>query len=163
MITTYMMNKELMHVRNLGTYDPPLYTYLCLSCADNFDESWGVGADGSMDQNQVKEPSSDTGYQRVRLPNGQGVWKISDNSPIVVTNVNRIAFNEFSTQAGIARYIFEVAERRTSYGSGDVPIGEQKLDYIMSFARLEPEVTLYKGMTVFFNPGDIQFTRTNIQ
>ena len=90
------------------------------------------------------EPDSSTGYARLKVRNNTETWNESSNG--IVSNKIRLEFpNEFSSNAGIAKYIFELDE------SGKV----------MYYTELAQEIILYQGMTVFFDARDITFERTN--
>jgi len=135
MITKYQADIENNHMRGIATYTPPAYTFIGLSTVP-IDES------GILPENA--EPNSSAGYARLKVRNNSETWNASSNGAI--TNKVRLEFpNEFTTNAGIAKYIFELDE------SGKV----------MYYAELSQEIILYQGMTVFFNPGDIVFERTN--
>lgn len=135
MITKYQADIENNHIRGISTYTPPIYTYIGLSTVP-IDES------GILPENS--EPDSSAGYARLKVRNSSETWNASSNGAI--TNKIRLEFpNEFTTNAGIAKYIFELDE------SGKV----------MYYTELSQEIILYQGMTVFFNPGDITFERIN--
>ena len=90
------------------------------------------------------EPDSSTGYARLKVRNNGDTWNASSNG--IISNKIRLEFpNEFTANAGIAKYIFELDE------SGK----------IMYYTELSQEIILYQGMTVFFDAGDITFQRTN--
>lgn len=135
MITKYQANLENNHVRGITNYTPPTYTYIGLSTV-------AIDDSGTLPENA--EPDASTGYARIRVRNNSETWNDSANG--IISNKIRIEFpNEFSANAGIARYIFEFDE------SGKV----------MYYSELTQEITLYQGMNVFFAAGDITFERTN--
>lgn len=135
MITKYQADKENNHIRGITNYSPPTYTYIGLSTV-TIDDS-GVLPEGA-------EPDSSTGYARLKVRNSSETWNASSNG--VISNKIRLEFpNEFTENAGIAKYIFELDE------SGKV----------MYYTELTQEIILYQGMTVFFDAGDVTFERTN--
>ena len=135
MITKYQSDIENNHVRGIATYTPPTYTYIGLST---------IAIDDSGTLPESAEPDSATGYARLKVRNNTETWNESSNG--IVSNKIRLEFpNEFTTNAGIAKYIFELDE------SGKV----------MYYTELAQEIILYQGMTVFFGAGDITFERTN--
>ena len=135
MITKYQADIENNHIRGITTYTPPTYTYIGLSTL-NLDDS------GTLPESA--EPDSSTGYARLKIRNNSETWNNSSNG--VTSNKIRLEFpNEFTANAGIAKYIFELDE------AGKV----------MYYTELSQEITLYQGMTVFFDAGDITFQRTN--
>ena len=122
-------------MRGIATYTPPTYTYIGLSTI-------AIDDSGTLPENA--EPDSSTGYARLKVRNNTETWNESSNG--IVSNKIRLEFpNEFSSNAGIAKYIFELDE------SGKV----------MYYTELAQEIILYQGMTVFFDAGDITFERTN--
>ena len=135
MITKYQSDIENNHIRGITTYTPPSYTYIGLSTIA-IDDS-GILPEGA-------EPDSSTGYARLKVRNNSETWNTSSNG--VVSNKIRLEFpNEFTSNAGIAKYIFELDE------SGKV----------MYYTELSQEIILYQGMTVFFDAGDVTFERIN--
>lgn len=135
MITKYQSDIENNHVRGTATYTPPTYTYIGLSTI-------AIDDSGTLPENA--EPNSSTGYARLKVRNNAETWNESSNG--IVSNKIRLEFpNEFSSNAGIAKYIFKLDE------SGKV----------MYYTELAQEIILYQGMTVFFDAGDITFERTN--
>ena len=135
MITKYQSDIENNHVRGIATYTPPSYTYIGLST---------IAIDDSGILPESAEPDSATGYARGKVRNNTETWNESSNG--IVSNKIRLEFpNEFTTNAGIAKYIFELDE------SGKV----------MYYTELAQEIILYQGMTVFLDVGDITFERTN--
>ena len=135
MITKYQSDIENNHIRGITTYTPPSYTYIGLSTVA-IDDS-GILPEGA-------EPDSSTGYARLKVRNNSETWNTSSNG--VVSNKVRLEFpNEFASNAGIAKYIFELDE------SGKV----------MYYTELSQEIILYQGMTVFFDAGDVTFERIN--
>ena len=135
MITKYQSDIENNYVRGIATYTPPTYTYIGLSTI-------AIDDSGTLPENA--EPDSSTGYARLKVRNNTETWNESSNG--IVSNKIRLEFpNEFTTNAGIAKYIFELDE------SGK----------IMYYTELAQEIILYQGMTVFFDAGDITFERTN--
>lgn len=135
MITKYQSDIENNHVRGTATYTPPTYTYIGLSTI-------AIDDSGTLPENA--EPNSSTGYARLKIRNNAETWNESSNG--IVSNKIRLEFsNEFSSNAGIAKYIFELDE------SGKV----------MYYTELAQEIILYQGMTVFFDAGDITFECTN--
>lgn len=135
MITKYQADIENNHVRGIATYTPPSYTYIGLSTV-TLDDS------GTLPENA--EPDSSTGYARLKVKNNAEAWNTSSNG--VISNKIRLEFpNEFISNAGIAKYIFEVNE------TGNV----------MYYTELTQEIILYQGMTIFFDAGDVTFERTN--
>ena len=135
MITKYQSDIENNHVRGIATYTPPTYTYIGLSTI-------AIDDSGTLPENA--EPDSSTGYARLKVRNNAETWNESSNG--IVSNKIRLEFpNEFSSNSGIAKYIFELDE------SGKV----------MYYTELAQEIILYQGMTVFFDAGDITFERTN--
>lgn len=135
MIIKYQSDIENKHVRGIATYTPPTYTYIGLSTI-------AIDDSGTLPENA--EPDSSTGYARLKVRNNTETWNESSNG--IVSNKIRLEFpNEFTTNAGIAKYIFELDE------SGKV----------MYYTELAQEIILYQGMTVFFDAGDITFERTN--
>ena len=135
MITKYQSDIENNHIRGITTYTPPSYTYIGLSTIA-IDDS-GILPEGA-------EPDSSTGYARLKVRNNSETWNASSNG--VISNKVRLEFpNEFTSNAGIAKYIFELDE------SGKV----------MYYTELSQEIILYQGMTVFFDAGDITFERIN--
>ena len=135
MITKYQANLENNHVRGITNYTPPTYTYIGLS-------TLAIDDSGILPENA--EPDASTGYARIRVRNNSETW--NDSANCFISNKIRLEFpNEFSANAGIERYIFELDE------SGKV----------MYYSELTQEITLYQGMNVFFAAGDITFERTN--
>lgn len=135
MITKYQSDIENNHVRGITTYTPPAYTYIGLSTV-TIDDTGILPEDA--------EPDSSTGYARLKVRNSAETWNASING--AVSNKIRLEFpNEFTANAGIAKYIFELDETGK----------------IMYYTDLTQEIILYQGMTVFFDPGDITFTRSN--
>ena len=135
MITKYKSDIENNHIRGIAIYTPPSYTYIGLSTIA-IDDS-GILPEGA-------EPDSSTGYARLKVRNNSETWNTSSNG--VVSNKVRLEFpNEFTSNAGIAKYIFELDE------SGKV----------MYYTELTQEIILYQGMTVFFDAGDVTFERIN--
>lgn len=137
MITKYQADLENNHVRGISTYSPPTYTYIGLATV-TIDDS------GILPENA--EPDSSTGYARLRVRNNSETWNTSSNG--IVSNKIRLEFpNELVSNAGMAKYIFELDE------TGKV----------MYYTELTQEIILYQGMTVFFDAGDVTFGRTNTQ
>ena len=135
MITKYQANLENNHIRGITNYTPPTYTYIGLSTV-------AIDDSGTLPENA--EPDASTGYARIRVRNNSETWNDSANG--VISNKIRLEFpNEFTANAGIAIYIFELDE------AGKV----------MYYSELTQEITLYQGMNVFFAEGDITFERTN--
>lgn len=135
MITKYQSDIENNHVRGISTYTPPSYTYIGLSTI-------AIDDSGTLPENA--EPDYATGYARLKVRNNTETWNESSNG--IVSNKIRLEFpNEFTSNAGIVKYIFELDE------SGKV----------MYYTELSQEIILYQGMTVFFDAGDITFERTN--
>ena len=135
MITKYQSDIENNHIRGIATYTPPSYTYIGLSTIA-IDDS-GILPEGA-------EPDFSNGYARLKVRNNSETWNASSNG--VVSNKIRLEFpNEFTSNAGIAKYIFELDE------SGKV----------MYYTELTQEIILYQGMTVFFDAGDVTFERIN--
>ena len=135
MITKYQSDIENNHMRGISTYTPPSYTYIGLSTI-------AIDDSGTLPENA--EPDYATGYARLKVRNNTETWNESSNG--IVSNKIRLEFpNEFTSNAGIVKYIFELDE------SGKV----------MYYTELSQEIILYQGMTVFFDAGDITFERTN--
>ena len=97
MITKYQADLENNHIRGITNYTPPTYTYIGLSTV-------AIDDSGTLPENA--EPDASTGYARIRVRNNSETWNDSANG--VISNKIRIEFpNEFTANAGIARYIFE--------------------------------------------------------
>ena len=98
MITKYQADLENNHVRGITNYTPPTYTYIGLSTV-------AIDDSGILPENA--EPDASTGYARIRVRNNSETWNDSANG--IISNKIRIEFpNEFTANAGIAKYIFEL-------------------------------------------------------
>jgi len=103
-----------------------------------------IAIDDSGILSEVTEPDYSTRYAMLKVRNNSETWNASTNG--VISNKIRLEFpNEFTSNAGIAKYIFELDE------SGKV----------MYYTELTQEIILYQGMTVFFDAGDVTFERIN--
>lgn len=141
MITKYQAQIENEYIRGLRNSARQTTTYLGLSIVD-LDDS------GTLPANA--EPSTEIGYARVAITNNSTNWVVDTDDNTTIENLQTVSFNEFTgTPTGNALYIFE---------SDSATVGEGNILY---YAKLEPEIQLAKGLTISFNAGDIQFTRTN--